>query len=569
MEEEKLRLLDSQFAKFLAKRSLLAGNNRQQFRELICKLSMSLAAGDSCLLLTEEEEELVGRSGMAGEGANPLVVWQQRLYLQRIFAHEKRLAEQLLHLTHDAKPVAGKSSLLDTLFTGIGGKETDWQRISAERALEQSFLVISGGPGTGKTSTVVKILALLLGLMGPKLRVGLAAPTGKAAMRLQESICRSVSELTLPGAVQENIPSQAHTLHRLLGVQRFSPFFTHCAENPLPYDVVAIDEASMVDLALMSKLVDALRPGSRLILLGDKNQLASVESGAVLTDLTEALPENTVELKKSYRFDEGIKAFAEAINAGDSGRAWEIMTAGDPENVSLLQEEAAAYGGENYCNYMQAVHRAQSLEDYKKLFPLLNSFKILCALRNGVTGVSGINAQVERYLTAKGYDCFSSPWYQGRPVMVTRNDYALDLYNGDIGLCMEDPERPGTMKVWFERSDGTLQGLLPGRLSSCETVYALTIHKSQGSEIGEVLVILPEQDSTLITRELLYTAVTRAALRVKVKGSRPVFDLAVTRKIERFSGLASRLKENRKERGENGCPCKGGGRSRGSRGGVC
>lgn len=544
MEEQKLRLLDSQFAKFLAKRSLLSGDARDHFAELVCKLSMSLAAGDSCIPLTGEEEVLVGCSGLAGEGANPLIVWHNRLYLQKIFSHERRLAEKITCMLAGSNSLGMDHVLLDTLFKENKSGEADWQRISAEHALEKNFLIICGGPGTGKTSTVVKILALLVSAIGPTLRIGLAAPTGKAAMRLQESIGTSISQLPLSDLIREEIPNQAHTLHRLLGVRRFSPYFVHHGENPLSYDVVVVDEASMVDLALMSKLVDALRPGSRLILLGDKNQLASVESGAVLADLISALPENTVELQKSYRFDGGIKGFAEAINSGDSSRAWKIMTGAQPDNVSLLQEEVADYGGEKYCRYMQAVRQSRTLEDYGKLFSFLHSFKILCALRNGRTGVTGVNSQVERYLTAKGYDCLGSPWYRGRPVMVTRNDYALDLYNGDIGICMPDPERPDIMKVWFERTDFTLQGLLPGRLGGCETVYALTIHKSQGAEIEEVLVVLPEHDSALVTRELLYTAVTRAAKYVWIRGKQAVFDTAVGRKIERFSGLALRLRGN-------------------------
>lgn len=544
MEEQKQRLLDSQFAKFLALRSLLSEKERQRFAELVCKLSMSLAAGDSCIPLSAEEEVLVERSGLAGAGPYPLVVWQHRLYLQKIFAHEKRLADNLKRLVARSASLARDESLLDTLFEKDNNTGTDWQRIAAERALEQRFLMISGGPGTGKTSTVVKILALLLSVLGPGLRIGLAAPTGKAAMRLQESIRSSISRLSLPELLKGNIPCQAHTLHRLLGVRRFSPSFHHHAENPLAYEVVVVDEASMVDLALMSKLVDALRPDSRLILLGDKNQLASVESGAVLADLISALPENRVELQKSYRFDGGIKDLAEAINSGESRSAWRILAGQDPENVSLLQEEVADFGGKRYCRYMEAVHQARSRKEYGRLFSFLQSFKILCALRNGRAGVSGVNAQVERYLTARGYDCFSSPWYRGRPVMVTSNDYALDLYNGDIGICMPDPERPESMKVWFERPDGSLQGLLPGRLSSCETVYGLTIHKSQGTEIDEVLVVLPEHDSPLVTRELLYTAVTRAAKRVRILGSQAVLATAVKRKTERLGGLVLRFRES-------------------------
>jgi len=541
MEEKKIRLLDSRFAGFLAGRSRLSGKEREQFQSIVCRLSMGLGAGDSCLPVTELEEEVITRSGLAGMENKPLCLFNNCVYLQRFFEYEKTLAEKIGMFATDSIQLAKDGSLLDTLFGKEAANETDWQRVAAEQALIKSFLIISGGPGTGKTTTVLKVLALLQSVSRHSLRIALAAPTGKAAMRLQESIGASVHHLPLSQSIIKSIPDQASTIHRLLRVKYQSPFFWHNAENPLLFDVVVVDEASMVDLALMSKLVNALRPGSRLILLGDKDQLASVESGTVLADMTCALPENTVELQKSYRFDGSIQRFAEAINGGRSMDAWNLMKSDDPVNISLLQEDVAEYGGEIYCRYMAAVRKAETLDDYKNVFSVFQSFKILCALRKGRTGVSGINDRVERYLTGKGYDCFSSTWYSGRPVMITRNDYAFDLYNGDMGICLPDPDNPECMKVWFERFDGSLQGLLPGRISNCKTVYALTIHKSQGTEIGEVLVVLPERDSEIITRELLYTAVTRAKQCVKVKSSRSVFDLAVAGKIERHSGLALRL----------------------------
>jgi exodeoxyribonuclease V alpha subunit len=541
MAEQQVRLLDSQFAKFLANRSQLSGEDREHFRDLVCRLSMTLAAGDSCLPVSKDETDLIQRSGLNGVGEMPLQVWQGRLYLQRFAEYEQSLALNVARLAVQSTQLARDDSFLASLFGEKDEQETDWQRLSAERALEQNFLIISGGPGTGKTTTVVKILALLLSASRQKLRIGLAAPTGKAAMRLQESIVASARHLSLPASILKNIPEQAATLHRLLGVKHFSPFFRHNKSHPLSFDVVVVDEASMVDLALMAKLVDALRPGSRLILLGDKNQLASVESGTVLADMISALPENTVELQKSYRFDEGIKGFAEAVNRGNARQAWELLESAKPANVALLQEDLAEYGGRIYCRYMKAVYKADTVEEYRELFALLHSFKILCAVRHGSSGVSGVNVLIEQYLTEKGYDCFASDYYSGRPVMITRNDYGLDLYNGDMGICLPDPGNPEVMKVWFERSDGRLQGLLPRRISHCETVYALTIHKSQGTEIGEVLVVLPEQESDLVTRELIYTAVTRARQCVKVKSSRPVFDRAVAGKIERHSGLAQRL----------------------------
>jgi len=546
MLEKTVRLLDSQFAKFLANRSGLTGQDHEQFQDIVCRLSISLAAGDSFLPVTNIEAKLISMSALAWEGEHeagnkPLCLAGNRLYLRRMFDYEQSLATRIATFVADSQKLPLNELLLDTLFGVQTDNEIDFQRLAAVQALKQNLLIISGGPGTGKTTTVVKILALLQSASAGGLKVALAAPTGKAAMRLQESIRNSVQGLGLEDSIVRNIPEKASTLHRLLVVKHYSPFFHHNAENPLLHDVVVVDEASMVDLALMSKLVNALRPGCRLILLGDKDQLASVESGTVLADMISALPENTVELQRSYRFDRGIKRFAEAINEGDSLRAWHIMAGESPDNVSLLENDVAGYGGRRYSGYMEAVISAVRVEEYRGLFEVFHSFKILCALRHGPFGVEGVNRAVEKYLSGKGYNCTAAEWYPGRPVMVTRNEYGLDLYNGDIGLCLPDPENSGVLKVWFERTDGTLQGFLPGRLKSCETAYALTIHKSQGAEIGEVLVVLPDRESAVVTRELLYTAVTRARDRVKVNSIRSVFDQAVAGKIQRHSGLAARL----------------------------
>ncbi len=541
MEEKKIRLLDSQFAAFLAGRSRLTGQDRKQFQGIICRLSMGLAAGDTCLPLTESEASLIVASGLSGDGDQPLCVHGRLLYTKRYFCHERNLGQNICALLQQSTTLEVDGRLLDHLFPVENEEEIDWQRLAAERALQHHFFIVSGGPGTGKSTTVVKILALLQSVTGQQLRIALAAPTGKAANRLQEAVNSSVGKLAVSEKIKESIPQSASTLHRLLGVRRHSPFFRHNSQNPLLFDLVLIDEASMVDLALMAKLVDALKPGSRLILLGDKDQLASVESGTVLGDMIASLPENTVELQKTYRFDAGIKCFAHAINTGNAMEAWTLLRGDSPNNVTLLDGGASEYGGKMYCEYMAAVRRAIHLEDYKKLFQVFHSFKILCALRHGPTGVSGLNAAVEKYLSQNGHDCFGDTWYPGRPVMVSRNEYSLDLYNGDMGICLPDPENPSSMKIWFEQIDGSLQGVLPGRIGACETAYALTIHKSQGTEVGEVLVVLPEKESTLVSRELLYTAVTRARHTVKLSSSRRVFDCAVLEKIQRHSGLGTEM----------------------------
>ncbi len=258
----------------------------------------------------------------------PLVVEQDRLYLHRYWFYENRLAMQIKAMAKVSHSVENLDAMLDRYFEPVVG-ETDDQREAAKMAVKQAFSIITGGPGTGKTTTVVKILAVLQELADEPLHIALAAPTGKAAMRLQESIGFNKAALPCSEAVKKHIPETVTTLHRLLGAKPPSPYFRHNADKPLPHDLVVVDEASMVDLALMSKLLDALKPGARLILLGDKDQLASVESGAVLADLTAALPEHTLELKKSRRFDENIKKLAEAVNLQQDEVAWQVLQGDD------------------------------------------------------------------------------------------------------------------------------------------------------------------------------------------------------------------------------------------------
>ena len=561
--------LDQQFARFMTRRSGLTGATGDCFELLINRLSAALADGHSCLPLTSEEEQLLSGidTGLISQDiTTPLVLWHNRLYLQRYFRYEMRLAEQLKALakTRYAGPVCraevdscfGKRSETDS--------ETDWQRRAAEMALKQRLTLISGGPGTGKTSTVARILGLFLLTLGPDLQIALAAPTGKAAMRLRESIAASLASLPFPEAISQKIPTSASTLHRLLGVRRHSPHFRHTHANPLPWDVVVVDEASMVDLAMMSKLVDALKPEARLVLLGDKDQLASVESGAVLADCIQALPDNTVTLQKSYRFNQEISAFARAVNTNDSAAAWAMLNhdkSQETATVSLLHEAVADFISARYSPYMQKAQALQGAndDDIRQLFQCFNRFRVLCATRRGPGGVEALNHQVEQKLAAQGYPCqpggrsssihgtsdTGGGWYPGRPVMILNNDYSLNLFNGDIGICLPDIATAvtdyGRFKVWFEREDGSLKGYQPYRLPACETVFAMTIHKSQGSEFGEVLVVLPTADTPLLTRELLYTAITRAKTKALIASDQAIFTAAVNRTVSRSSGLHAML----------------------------
>ncbi len=542
MFEKKYSLLDGHFAKFMAERSEYKGQEKVLFQTLVKNLSASLGEGHSCLPVKSDEAKLLLKSSLISDGGNtPLILTNKRLYLHKYYTYERRLAQQLADLAASQNELPIDRGLLDTCFADDNDeiKEIDWQKKAAETALKKGLCIISGGPGTGKTSTVVKIIGLLLQLLDADQEIALAAPTGKAAMRLRASIGNSLATLPFPQAIIERIPTEAMTLHRLLGIKRNSPQFRHNHENPLPHDVVVVDEASMVDLALMSKLVDGLKPGARLILLGDKDQLASVESGSVLADLIGSLPVNTVELKKTYRFNAGIKELAEYMKNGDGEKAWSLLQDNHIANVALLETSLTTYVGSRYANYMAKVRRVKEL-GVGEIFRTFNDFRVLCGIRHGRHGVAGINTRVEQYLSRSGYDCFSGAWYPGRPVLITRNDYSLGLYNGDIGICLYD-EDDSALKVWFEQSDRSYKRFPPFRLPQCETVYGMTIHKSQGSEFDEVLVVLPEEDSQVLSRELIYTAVTRAKRQVRVLAKSEICKLSLARKVRRFSGLAEAI----------------------------
>lgn len=555
MDELLFSDLDLAFAEFLAARSGLAGRKREQLRRLVAELSHGLMEGHSCLPLTPGDESWLGALPLVGDGteATPLVLWRSRLYLHRYFHYERELANDIGRLARTVLEPAQQGGDGGHQQGVHPGRDQAQQRAVAV-ARRHALTIICGGPGTGKTTTVVSILAGLLeageGVRLPT--VALAAPTGKAATRLGEAVARSLGTLQLPEAVRRAIPGRAATLHRLLGVRRGSSRFVHNRENPLGYDIVVVDEASMVDLALMGKLLASIKPGARLILLGDKDQLASVESGAVLADLVDQLPGNTVELTTTYRFEQGIKGLAEAIKKGDGKEAWRLLQAGEVESVRLLGPDQLGLLGHRYGEIF-ATWQGAAARDPLRVLAAFNGFRVLCALHHGPRGVVAVNRQVETALAERGFAVRPGSWYPGRPVLITRNDYGLGLYNGDIGVCLPHPES-GELRVWFEPAEGGPRSFAPSRLPECQTVYAMTIHKSQGSEFEEVAVILPGEDSRVLGRELLYTAITRAKQRVAVLASEEILALAVARSIARFGGLGEWLgevagKEPRKRHG--------------------
>ncbi|OAN14036.1 exodeoxyribonuclease V subunit alpha [Photobacterium jeanii] len=584
----------------------------------------------------------------SGDLATPLVLTAPRLYLHRYWHYEQVVANKLTHAAQFHQPAPTMAKVLDDLFPRTYGYLFEalaklkaegndnaeirqdqvcdkldivnsaaldwaavdavltqaeqigdlaaldklvptsvclnWQKVAAAMALTRQFAVISGGPGTGKTTTVAKLLAALV--MEANLAsdheaptIKLVAPTGKAAARLTESIGSAVKSLPVESDIKALIPTQSSTIHRLLGAIPNSVDFRHHRDNPLHLDVLVVDEASMIDLPMMARLLDALPPHAKLILLGDKDQLASVEAGAVLGDIcdfidqgyssaqaqqlsmltgyhlpagaaaTSVIADSLCMLRKSYRFHakSGIGQLAKAINSGKSALVDKVWQQGfadirqyplSADNYQTMIKMTVNF----YRDYLDLIEQQASPSE------VLNAFaqvRLLCALREGDFGVTGLNQRIERGLERVGKISTSEDtWYLGRPVMITRNDHGLGLYNGDIGIAMYEPSEPGVkprLRVYFEMPDGSIYGVLPSRLPEHDTAYAMTIHKSQGSEFADTLMVLPNEYSPILTRELVYTGVTRAKARLHFFAQPDVVSRAVRICTDRASGLAQLL----------------------------
>jgi exodeoxyribonuclease V alpha subunit len=410
------------------------------------------------------------------------------------------------------------------------------------RMRDNTLLIISGGPGTGKTTQVTGKLAEFIAQGIAPQRILLAAPTGKAAMRMQESIraTRQRENITCP------MPEQASTLHRLLGFLPNRVGFRHHAHNPLPAEVVIVDEASMIDISMMTHLFEAVPPHAKLILLGDKDQLASVETGSIFRDLCsgDALAQQMLLLQTSYRFTDtdGIGQLAQAIRAADEIRLLEVLESAEFAEVSL-DESGAGLNAEGLREGWAAYVAAVKTGELEAIFTAFNDLRILTPLRQGRQGVEALNAWVDGVMQRllPVHEGAQRPWYVGRPVMVTQNDYRQNLFNGDIGIVL--PNETGELRVWFPAgAAGEYRAVAPIRLPAHETAWAMTIHKSQGSEFTRVLLILPEADDLpLLGRELLYTAVTRAKQGIHILASRATLGKALRTVTPPSSQLQERL----------------------------
>ena len=586
----------------------------------------------------------------------PLVLVQQRLYLRRFWQYEQDvqqgirqrlmlpgLSEEEEHRLQEALVVlfggpgragaehAAHAATRSMHMTGMQaekdvgdaaaepGRRADWQRISCALAARRRFGLITGGPGTGKTTTVIRLLALLQWLalagQGQFLRIGLAAPTGKAAARLGSSISGAIDRLPLKDvpqgeAIRAAIPRSVSTLHRLLGSRPGTRHFRHDARNPLPLDVLVIDEASMIDLEMMAQVMHALPPRARLILLGDKDQLASVEAGAILGELCAharegrywpetanwvarvaqepidrglqadgaedgtLLDQSVGMLRHSHRFgaDSGIGRLAALVNDGEVARVqrlWDEVRAGcvpgqvpdiarievDGERWDVLRQLVvhgrldgvpADAGPVGYAHYLQWMHQNRPadetrLDDWAAgVLQAHGRFQLLCALRQGSWGVERLNRQIALWLQSAGLLAASEGWYAGRPVIVTRNDYELGLMNGDVGIALA--AQGGRLRVAFPAEGGSraIRWVLPSRLQAAETVFAMTVHKAQGSEFDHAALAMPAELSPVLTRELVYTAITRARrffTLVGPGGLDGVLGQAIRRRVLRASGL--------------------------------
>lgn len=492
--------------------------------------------------------------GQAHDGFPLVLDAADRLYFTKYFHFEQRIAVALRKRSETA-PLADDAAIdaaLAVHFPGAAGIGHDpHQRAAARLALSRRLAVITGGPGTGKTTTVAKILAAMLALAGDAVpRIRLAAPTGKAAARLGESIRGAKARLLaegIPASLVARIPEEASTLHRLIGTRPDTRRPRHHAGNPLALDTLVIDEASMIDVPLMARVVEALPTQARLVLLGDRDQLASVEAGAVLGDIcagarTAADGGSVATLVTSHRFrdDSGIGALARAINAGDPPAT--LAALGADGATALVSGTPAQLIDALVARAVVAWRTCLESTNVLEANRHFSAFRVLCALRDGAFGVNGLNARIENGLADAGLINPRDRFYRGRPLLVTANDYGIQLFNGDIGLAW--PGDDGRLRACFVAADGTLRSFPLNRLPAHETAFAMTVHKSQGSEFDEVAMVLPDRDSPVLTRELVYTGVTRARQKAVIYGDAALLAGAVQRQVVRTSGLRDALRRD-------------------------
>ncbi len=550
------------------------------------EISKNTREGQIAKAISDEQQSLLLQTTVVGAAGDymPLIIDSGDLYLNRYWKYQQRLANQINARIAAKDPLSeaqqqwAQTRLGDYFKDTSAVNEIDWQKRAVELALEHRFLIVSGGPGTGKTTTITRLLVLLIeqhqmkrsndSIVSPakqpksggvSFNILLAAPTGKAAIRMLDSI-RDVSqtlqnELGLDESILTSMPNQAQTLHKLLGYIPNSAKFTHNQDNPLDADVVLVDEASMIDIALMSKLIEAVPEHAKLILIGDKDQLASVETGSVFADICEGLKDsqNLVTLKKNWRFaaDSDIGQCAIAANQGESNSLLTVLNDENRSNIALIPPEKVRDADliKPWDHYFEVLNNPQA--SLQEIFEAFNQYRILCALRRGFNGSQTMTSRIEMALEKHAFikrrrtsNGQPSNWYHGRPIMITQNSYNRGLYNGDTGIALI---REGELKIYFPSSSKTdekenaFQSFSPIRLPAHETTWAMTIHKSQGSEFDQVVLILPQEEMPLLTRQLVYTGITRAKKQVKIVANEDVLIAGVKAEVVNATRIEQRL----------------------------
>ena len=558
--------------------------NIPQLRKYLSQSLQDLNEGHICTLVLEKDYDHLKKSQHISKEeddlSKPFVLMNNRFYLNRYFQYETQIVNKiktvlessLTKIKDNIQLIKNEKKLISNLFKNENKEiEPNWQLIASLNSLLYNFSIITGGPGTGKTTTVAKILAILFKLE-PKSKVSLVAQTGKATVRLKDSLMLAKNKLDIDDELKslyDNISPS--TIHRLLGSKRDSINFKYNSENHLHTDVLIIDEASMIDVPLMAKLLSAVQPNAKVILLGDKNQLASVEAGSVFGDLCDVclnginlfptqvidffntfsqhhldkkyisdqispLNQSICELQKSFRFDDtkGIGLLSSKILKGETFDIKQEST----DNVTLLQN----IQDKKFLDSLSLFEPYTKTTNPQECLHLFNNIKILCAQKMGPEGVHAMNELVEKHLTRKHLIDTQTEFYDKRPILITQNDYNLELYNGDIGICLKKED--GSIGVYFEDNTSATQvrEVPPFLLNSFETVYAMTIHKSQGSEFENVIVTLPSNhESKILSRELLYTGLTRAKENALIISTQEVLDQTIKRKVDRASGITLRF----------------------------
>ncbi|MCK5917313.1 MAG: exodeoxyribonuclease V subunit alpha [Cocleimonas sp.] len=581
IEVPEYEALDYQLANLLEQ---LNNEKNKTLRKVTLAISKKTREGHIALACDHAlaEELLANKVVGMGEDYTPLTLDNNYIYLHRYWSYQQRLADQIsarLSFTVDKEQDREwiKQRLAHYFSQDNDGSDINWQQTAAALALISRFLIISGGPGTGKTTTITRILALLIEqhqrTNHQPLRFSLAAPTGKAAMRMSESIRESITREgdKLSDEIKQQLPQESSTIHRLLGYIPNSTEFRFNKNNHLATDIVIVDEASMIDLALMTKLFEATPPQASIILLGDKDQLASVETGSVFTDLclladnqySEILSNYLQEmightldaeqiktklapidnhilcLLKSWRFDQtsGIGILASAVNQGKTKDAINALEDSSVRDIQLILpvEFTTNQLLSPWQHYLQALKTNTSIDD---LFAAFNQFRILSALRKGMNGSTYLNLQLEKLFSQKKQLYTGKRWYHGRPIMITENSYRTGLFNGDIGITLIER---GQTQVWFKTNEG-IKPFSPVRLPQHETAWVMTIHKSQGSEFKRVLIILPTEDTPVLTRQLIYTGITRAKKKLDIISSSTILELGIKREIPQATQIRSALR---------------------------